>query len=338
LITLATRVGRPPANHESHKRSTNAVANDLDHIGRTLYLRNGEAEMANAAEYFQAAIKADTNFVLAEAALSAAWSWAWVGTNAAWALLPQAKEIAERALAKDDTLSEAHLALALHAWIKEWNWPKAQRHYQKAIKYDPQNPQPHEWYGMFLRSMGRTNDAIRELETALELNPRSQTGVRFLGVVMFSARRYAEAIGRSEMAVEIEPRALNVTILSQALLWDGQVERSLAASARAAELEGEDAAKIAGRTAELARTFREEGAEAFWRQRLQFIREKTSDPVQLAGACACAGQTDEALGLLERAEGERHVYLTWDLKTHPQWDSLRGEPRFKRLLVRLRLD
>ena len=129
-----------------------------------------------------------------------------------------------------------------------------------------------------------------------------------------------------------------LSLLSEALLWDGQIDRSLAVSARAAELDGEDPAKVAARTAELKRTLREEGAAAFWRKRLEILRRETSDPIDLAEACAAAGQTDEALDLLERAYREHHVNLAWDLKTHPEWDNLRGHPRFKALLKKLRLD
>jgi len=254
-------------------------------------------------------------------------------------LLPEAKEIAERALAKDDTLSEAHLAVALHAWIKEWDWPKAEKHYLKAVNCDPQNPQPHEWYGMFLQTMGRTNDAIQEEETAVSLNPQSQTGIQFLGDALFCARRYSEAAGRFDKAALIDPsKEMHPYLLSQALLWGGQIDRSLAASARAAELDGEDPAKVAARTAELKKTLYEEGAAAFWRKRLEMLREETSDPMRLAEACAAAGRTEEALDLLQRAYREHHIRLVWDLKTHPQWDSLRGNRRFKELLKKLRLD
>jgi tetratricopeptide (TPR) repeat protein len=338
LIALVSRVWQPPANPEFGKRSTNSVANDWYDIGRTHYQKNVRPEIGKAAEYFQAAIKADTNFALAQAALAVTLCWPHVEGNAQWALLPRAKELAERALAKDDALSEAHLAVALHAWIKEWDWRKAEKHYQAAVECDPKNSQPHEWYGMFLRTMGRTNDAIREEETAVNLNPQSQTGARFLGFALFSARRYSEAVGRFEKAVAIDPHVDHMQLLSEALLWDGQIDRSLAMSARAAELDGKDPAKLAAQTTELKRIFHEDGAPAFWRKRLEIVRGETTDPMDLAEACAVAGRTEEALGLLKRAYGEHHVRLVWDLKTDPKWDNLRGHQGFKDLLKNLHLD
>ena len=82
LIALASRLWQPPPNPECRKRSTNSVANDLYDIGRTHYQKNIYPEIARAAEYFQAAVKADTNFALAQAALAVTWSWADVDTNA----------------------------------------------------------------------------------------------------------------------------------------------------------------------------------------------------------------------------------------------------------------
>ena len=298
---LGHLVWQPPANPEFSKRSTNLFANDKYDAGRVHYLMNSEPEIAKAAEYFQIAVNADTNFALAQAALAVSLCWSFGGTNANWELLPQAKQIAERALAKDDTLSEAHLALAAHAWIKEWDWLNAEKHYQTAVKCDPKNPQPHEWYGFFLFTcMGRTNEAIRELEAAVNLKPHSQTATRFLGDALFAARRYSEAVGRFEKAVEIDPSAMHHRLLSQALWWDGQIDRSLEESARAAELDGEDPATVAARMAELKRIFHEEGAAAFWRKQLEIRRGETRI-LDLAEACAAAGRTEEALDLLERA-------------------------------------
>src|SRR5205807_450969 len=101
-----------------------------------------------------------------------------------------------------------------------------------------------------------------------------------------------------------------------------------AASARADELNGEDPVKAAARADKLKRIFHEEGAAAFWRKRLEMLREETTDPMDLAEACAAAGRTQEALDLLQRAYREHHVKLVWDLKTDPKWDNLRGNPRF----------
>jgi hypothetical protein len=89
---------------------------------------------------------------------------------------------------------------------------------------------------------------------------------------------------------------------------------------------------------DLKRVLREQGQPAFWNNRLEAVRTRTKDPLILAEACAMAGRKDEALDLLDQAFREHHDCLGGTLKTDPELDSLRGEPRFNDLLKRLKLD
>jgi hypothetical protein len=57
----------------------------------------------------------------------------------------------------------------------------------------------------------------------------------------------------------------------------------------------------------------------------------------IASYYAVTGDNDGALDWLEKAYSERDGTLVW-LKVHPRLDGLRGEPRFRDLLARLRLD
>ena len=60
-------------------------------------------------------------------------------------------------------------------------------------------------------------------------------------------------------------------------------------------------------------------------------------PYGIASYYAVTGDNDRALDWLEKAYSERDGTLVW-LKVHPRLDGLRGEPRFRDLLARLRLD
>jgi hypothetical protein len=58
----------------------------------------------------------------------------------------------------------------------------------------------------------------------------------------------------------------------------------------------------------------------------------------LAQAAVMAGESVAALNYLERAYQEHHDFLVWNIATDVEWDPLRGQPRFKRLLSQLRLN
>ena len=66
-------------------------------------------------------------------------------------------------------------------------------------------------------------------------------------------------------------------------------------------------------------------------------RKHLVSPYGIASYYAVIGDNDRALDWLEKAYSERDGTLVW-LKVHPRLDGLRGEPRFRDLLARLRLD
>jgi hypothetical protein len=67
-------------------------------------------------------------------------------------------------------------------------------------------------------------------------------------------------------------------------------------------------------------------------------RTKTGyvSPVALGGLYVTLGQADAAFESLEQAYGERRGWLAY-LKIEPMLDGLRNDPRFPRLVERMRL-
>ena len=233
-------------------------------------------------------------------------------------------------------LGEAHLALALHAYIREWDWYKADTEYQKAIRCDPSNPQSHEWYGLFLRSVGRTQHALREFEAAVNLNPHSITANRFLVIGLISARRYREALSKARKTADLGDGYSGVP--SDTILWCGEVEESISVNEQLAVARGRSADHARSEASELRRARKEDGVAAFWSKRLEIMRRHGGNAVEIAGAYAAAGRVEESLGLLDQAYQAHLDWLVWDLATHPTWDNLRGHPRFRELLKKLKIE
>ena len=322
LIVMASRVWQPPANPELTKRSTNSVANDQYDLGRSFYRKSENA----ATKYFEAAWAADPNFGLAPAALATTLSFGGRDCfDYSFPTLSKALTIAKAALKKDDKLSDAHLVVAWHAHVREWNWKKATEHFEKAIRYAPADSQPHVWYGVFLAGIGRTNQAIRQLEIAERIN--GQDAAEFFGWVLFSGRRYPEAIRKFRKANEMpDAQGHADRSLAWARLWNDGTDEAIAQWVDA--FYGTNEVWVS----ELKQVLREQGQPAFWNKRLEALRARTKDSLILAEACAMAGRKDEALDFLDQAYREHHDYLGGTLKTDPEWDSLRSERRFKDLL------
>ena len=326
MIVLANRVWQPPANPELTKRSTNSVANDLYDLGRAFYRKS--ADTSAATKYFEAAVAADPNFGLAQAALATTLSYGGRDCfDYSFPTLSNALVIAKRALDRDDKLGAAHLVLAWHAHVREWDWKKATEHFEKAIRYAPANSQPHEWYGVFLSGIGRTNEAIRQLEMAERLNGQDVAVNSFFGGVLLAARRYPEAVRKFRKAAKM-PDALGQLDrhLAWARLWNDGTDEAIEQWVDA--FYGTKDSWVS----DLKRVLRAEGQPAFWKKRLAALRTRTKDPLILAEACAMSGRLDEALDFLAQAYREHHDFLGGTLKTDPEWDSLRGQRRFKDLI------
>src|SRR5207245_9728386 len=87
--------------------------------------------------------------------------------------LAQAQEAAKKALELNDSISEAHTALACTLML-EWDWASAGREFERAIQLDPNlttgNPCH---YVEYLMAVGRPGEAIGEIERAQEIQPLS---------------------------------------------------------------------------------------------------------------------------------------------------------------------
>jgi tetratricopeptide (TPR) repeat protein len=110
----------------------------------TLYLRGRHAWALASLEGFQAAascfeqaVAADPNYAQAHAWL--AYAYAMMGFDEFGLLpsgdtIPKVRAAATRAIELDDTLGDAHFAQALLAALYDWDWPRAQAEFERAVE------------------------------------------------------------------------------------------------------------------------------------------------------------------------------------------------------------
>lgn len=84
---------------------------------------------------------------------------------------PKAKEAARKALQLDDRLAEAHVSLGYSDLVYEWNFPEAQKEFERALELRPDYATAHEFYAYYLTVSGRLSEAIAERKKAVELEP-----------------------------------------------------------------------------------------------------------------------------------------------------------------------
>jgi Tfp pilus assembly protein PilF len=77
-----------------------------------------------------------------------------------------------KALELDDTLAEAHVALA-YATFFDWDWSSAEREFKRAIELNPNSALSHNWYAACLLTRGRFTESMAEAQRAQEFDPLS---------------------------------------------------------------------------------------------------------------------------------------------------------------------
>lgn len=319
------------------KPTENLAAYTLYLKGRYFWNTRTREGLERAIDYFQQAISADPRYARAYAGLADAYDlmgqW-YVPPEEAF---PKAKEAALKALAIDSTLAEPRVALGYIAMENEWDWPAAERWLESAVRLDPGYSSGHQYYGNYLRIMGRFDEAIAEGRAALAIDPLSVPQQAELGYTYYYARRYSEALDQIRHTLEMDSTYAHAHLRAgQVLEQLGRPTEAVRELRRAVELSPEEL----GLRAALAHALALAGARAEAGAIVgDLVRESERgyvSPYGIAVAYIPLGDHDAAFRWLDRAYADRSPSMV-SLKVHPWLDPLRDDPRFAQLLARLQL-
>lgn len=318
-------------------------AYELYLIGRYQLTRRTSADLRQAITTFGNAIKLDVNFAPA-----------YVGMADAYALLnlydvdpppdayQRAKEMVTRALSIDDGLAEAHATNAYIKFYADRDRNAAELDFRRSLQVNPSLSQAHHWFALFLAATGKTVEARQEIETARSLDPRSLAVLSAIAVVNFYTGDVQGAISSANQTLEIDRTfvpALKVKRWAYSVLSD----RPAAAATFVKEVnysggsEGDPGWQIIA--VQVGRAGAENGEAAARLAAAAAAPEIRANPSVYAYETALAylalGDKERALDHLERAESSRAHGFNF-AEVDPRLESLKREPRFTRLLERLK--
>src|SRR5713226_3822958 len=327
-IDIARQASLPPKTPEAY---------DLYLKGQYFWNKRSPQGFEQAIECFQQAIVKDPNYARAYAGLAD--SYALVGgyTLAPQAeFMPKARAAALRAVEIDESLPEAHTALALIVQNYDWDWQTSEKEYRRAIELNPNYATAHHWYAEHLMWLGRFDEAFRESERARQLDPLSLIIATDNGAILYFSRQYDRAIAQFRTVLEKDPNFGRAGIVGFAYVEKGMFAEALADAEKWRRVYAEGPWYWSTRAYIYGRAGQQEKARRELEKLEQLNRRQQLDPINMLWAHLGMGHKDEALAYLEKAYSERFNILT-SLKVEPAFDPLRSDPRFQDLLRRVGL-
>ncbi len=318
------------------KRYTeNLQAYNLCLRGRYYWYRRTPEAFQKAMGFYQQALAEDPDYALAHSGLADCHTTlGFYGVLPMRETMPRAEAAASKALEIDADLAAAHASIGAVRSLYRWNWAAGERAFQRAIELDSSYLLAHMWYSAFvLAPLGRLDEAYSEWKRAAELDPVTPVVNAGPGIILFLQRQYDQAIEEIQKILELDPNYFWAHyLLGEAYLQKGEYGKAIGAFGRGNVPQYRDghlgyAYAVSGQP-EKARKLIEELQAGSQPEHLA--------PYHLAMIYFGLGEKDKAFDWLDKACEQHSTQLFW-IKTVPDLDSVRSDPRFQAILRRMNL-
>jgi serine/threonine protein kinase/Flp pilus assembly protein TadD len=305
-ISQALRIQLSPQEEKAlaRKPTDNPQAYDYYLRGRQFFYQFRKKGFDFARQMFARAIVIDPNYARAFAGVADCCSFLYMYWDSSEDNLNEAEAACRKALELDPELAEAHAASGLAFSLKK-NFAEAQREFEKAIRLNPKLYEAYYFYARTTFQRGDLAKAAELYEEAARLNPDDYQIMPLLASVY-------HGLGREQEAKACEQRGLQL------------IERHT-------EIHPDDARALYFGAGIYARMGQRERSLEWARRSLAIDSEESAILYNVACVFAILGQTDEAIGCLQKAAGLGAFYKNWAAKD-PDFDLIRSDPRFQAVI------
>ncbi len=294
-----------------------------------------KADLDNAMDYFQLALKIDSTYALAYSSIAYVWSlYSQHGFLPSSITQPKYEETLRKARELDNTLAEKGVGVSnqMYRAILRGDWEDAERRFRKIIDSNPEKGRFLVFYGHFLAVLGRLTEGLTYSYRAVEVDPHNEFIQAVHAFNLKNARKYDEAYQVLQ--------GLSDPVISLPALWavyheKGQYTEAFNVAKEIYEIKGNNIAIEA-----MEAGYREGGYQLAMQriaEKMIVSRDTAYFPSwQISTLYARAGLKNEALDWLWKAF-EEHDHNIVVISIDPLFDFLREEPRFKELLRKMNL-
>jgi serine/threonine-protein kinase len=302
--------------------------------GRLHWNRWNVKDLRRSIDLLDEAVRLDPKYSHAYAGLAGAYGVLGVwGVGKASESIAKSRAAAQKAVELDPNSGDGYHVLACLKASWDHDWEGARRDFQRAFSLSPGSADLHNDYAMlYLVPRMRLKEAETEARRAVDLDPLSLRINTDLGSVLYFRRDYDAAIAQFRQSLDLDSSFGNASMqLFKCFLMKRQF-----AEARSI-IEPREKARFPNEFAlHMGRLQARSGNLTDARRLLQEIlgacpEHCTIPPSQIAWLQVAVGDIDGAFRSLERGSG------TIMLQVDPEFDPLRGDPRYRAMLAKMHL-
>jgi TolB-like protein/class 3 adenylate cyclase/Tfp pilus assembly protein PilF len=331
----------PSAKLTGVNQPDNFTAYDLYLKGR-YYINKFLPEYTHEAIiYYHKALEEDPRFTLAYTALAEAYTLLSTGFNILPTkdAMPKAREAALKALELDSGQAEAYVSLGMVSMFHDYDRKATFHHFTKALEMNPNSANAHLWFEFYWSFMeGRFEKSMEAILKAQELDPMNTLIKIRIGYVFIYMRDYDRALQYFKKLAESEKDfPMGHHCLMEAYAMKKMYKEALEEGRKMLEAGAKTIANVGVMGTYYALAGHEDRAKIILSDLIERSKQGYISSFWVGAIYHGLGEPSEAFEWFDKAFEERDSNLLY-LTTTPPFDSIRPDPRFKKLLIKMGLE
>jgi TolB-like protein/Tfp pilus assembly protein PilF len=340
IIADRLRVKFSKADREKiFKRHTDdPEAYDLYLKGRYYWYRRYEGGFLKGLGFFQQAIEKDPLYALAY--IGVADSYSSMGQFSYYVpgdTYAKAKAAVKKAIEIEPGMVEAHASMG---WIKmfyDWDWKGAEDEFLQVIRSKPDYTLARIWFGMLLSIRGRFAESLVQMKKAVDLEPLEPLTNTMVGWTYYMARQYEQSIVILGDVIRTDPNfPISYWLQVGNLLAVHRVDEAILCGEQLVRITDEAMFALATLAVAYITAGRKEEMLRIHERMNELSKKRYDSPVFRAIYYLGTGDRNTVLEYLEKAYDERESMMAY-LAVIPVFDSVRSEPRYQEVLLKMGL-